>query len=70
MYLAQGWESAQLEMALLRREVAGAKEHIKRLEDARGKRNKGKLTTGPNTFHITQAEALSQLKDIEAAREA
>jgi hypothetical protein len=27
MYLAQGWETAQSEMALLKREVAGAKEH-------------------------------------------
>jgi hypothetical protein len=71
MYLAQGWETAQAEMAVLRRELVGAKEHIKRLEGAaRGKRNKGRLTTGPNTFHITQAQALSQLKDIEAAWEA
>jgi hypothetical protein len=44
MYLAQGGETAQAEMALLRREVAGARKHIKRLEEAaRGKRNKGNL---------------------------
>jgi hypothetical protein len=58
-------------MALLRREVAGAEGHIKRLEGAaRGKSNKGRLTTGPNAFQLTQAEALSQLKDIEERRKA
>jgi hypothetical protein len=71
MYIAQNWGTAQVEMVVLCQELVSAKEHIKRLEGpAESKRIKGKLVTPANTFHITQADAVRQHKDIGAAREA